>query len=158
VSTCRDTVFRLAHAKAPLFQLRAERPAAGSDPVDNFCPRDKCGHLAGTYPRSINATRLFSSFQCRDRYAERMLVIAVRCEDSDCPGTRILSPSDLFFTRATLFRYLLNMSLVPPLIDGTTEPYRIQVLFSGCSYPFSALWFPLLVHMSGTLWSCMHVA
>ena len=48
--------------------------SAATDPVDNFCPRDKCGHLAGALPRGINATSLFAAnFECSDRCNCRQL-------------------------------------------------------------------------------------
>jgi hypothetical protein len=40
-----------------------------ADPIDRFCPRDKCGSKAGSYPACVDATKLFAAnFSCRDRY------------------------------------------------------------------------------------------
>jgi hypothetical protein len=43
-----------------------------SDPVDRYCPRDKCGVDTGAYPDCVDAGILFSGFQCRDRYRLNM--------------------------------------------------------------------------------------
>jgi hypothetical protein len=40
-----------------------------ADPIDRFCPRDKCGPKAGSFPACVDATKLFAAnFSCRDRY------------------------------------------------------------------------------------------
>ena len=38
------------------------------DPIDKWCPRDKCGLTTGGYPSCINATKLFHNFSCNDSY------------------------------------------------------------------------------------------
>jgi len=43
------------------------------DPVDVYCPRDKCGLTVGMYPSCVDGTKLFSpNFTCPSRYTINM--------------------------------------------------------------------------------------
>ena len=39
-----------------------------SDPIDRYCPRDKCGDSSGTYPDCIDFAKLFKRFVCPESY------------------------------------------------------------------------------------------
>lgn len=38
------------------------------DPIDKWCPRDKCGVNSGGYPSCINVSKLFNDFTCQNAY------------------------------------------------------------------------------------------
>ena len=43
-----------------------------SDPIDRYCPRDKCGSNTGSYPDCVDTSVLFSNFTCPDTYKINM--------------------------------------------------------------------------------------
>jgi hypothetical protein len=67
-----DQLFSIVTAPGPLPKL--DQPckfclSVEEDLIDRFCPRDKCGPKAGSYPMCVDSTKLFAAnFSCRDRY------------------------------------------------------------------------------------------
>ena len=47
------------------------------DPNDRYCPRDKCGGNAGSYPDCIDAKKLFANFTCQSVYTLNMSRVPV---------------------------------------------------------------------------------
>ena len=55
------------------------------DPNDRYCPRDKCGSLAGSYPDCIDASELFKNFTCKNTYILNTSRIPQTQKPSDPP-------------------------------------------------------------------------
>ena len=63
------------------------------DPLDGSCPHDKCGPLAGTYPKCIDAGLLVNAFSCQDTYTLNLTLVpsVSAAGDNSITGTGNLS-------------------------------------------------------------------
>ena len=98
------------------------------DPNDRYCPRDRCGSLAGSYPDCIDASKLFSDFTCRDVYALNMSRVPQTQKSSDPP--QIISTINVNST----FRKARFITPYNQLVGALTiTQRRVEV---GCIIPF----------------------
>jgi hypothetical protein len=62
-----------------------------SDPIDKYCPRDKCGPDTGSYPDCVDASVLFRNFTCPDTYKINMSKVPRHSTTSTVPDEIPLS-------------------------------------------------------------------